>query len=160
MCKAKARMSLNYKMAAQKNVVEVIRTVHKVGGPPPSITKPQSKPIPKAIPQLKPQIKTPPNSPRPDFLEPLSPSSTTQKKNEEEMKERIKAYWDWQMEQPGFWEEKIEQLEKSREKYNRKGAWSANDLVAVNAIDAELEYCWKNLYELLEEYDADSDETI
>ena len=144
----------------QKNIVQVIRTVHKIGGPPPVFVAPKEAPKPIS----KPQVKTPPQSPRPDFLEPLSPTAT-QKKLEASMQERIKAYWDYQMEQNWFWEERIERLEKEREKYNKKRGWSARDLAAVEEIDAELKYCLRNLDDLKEneyysEDDADFDETV
>ena len=144
----------------QKNIVQVIRTVHKVAGPPPVFITPKEAPKPIS----KPLIKTPPQSPRPEFMEPLSPA-TIQKKREAEMQERIKAYWDSAMEQPWFWEERIERLEKEREKYNKKRGWSANDLAAVEAIDAEMKYCLRNLEEIKEndsysEDDADIDETV
>ena len=145
----------------QKNVkvVQVIRTVHKVGGPPPVYITP---PKPKEDPKPQVQIKTPaPNSPRPDFLEPLSPASM-QKKLTVDMQQRITDYWNYQMEQPWFWEEKIELLEREREKYNKKRGWSGKDLAAVEAIDEEIKYCLKNLEELQysEEEDAGFDETF
>lgn len=162
------------------NVVKVIRTVYRIN----DTSSPAANPIVSAWaakPTLKldvkpevllkveevpakPTINIPlasPTSPRPDFLEPLSPTSSVQLHT----KWQIAEYWNWQMDHPGFWEEKIEQLEKRREKYNVKSGWSAKDIAAADAIDEELTYCFKELQQFKEhmdysEDDADINESI
>jgi hypothetical protein len=164
------------------NVVKVIRTVYRIN----DTSSPAAKPVvsvwatkptlkldvnaevpskPEEVPSTPtiniPPISPTPTIPRPDFLEPLSPTSSVQLHT----KLQIAEYWNWQMDHPGFWEEKIEQLEKRREKYNVKGGWSAKDVVAADAIDEELRYCFKELQQLKEDMDysedyADINETI
>ncbi len=56
-----------------------------------------------------------------------------------------------------FWESRIETLEKSRERYNKKRGWSAEDVAAVDAIDAEIQEC-ENEIARLEEYDDYEDD--
>lgn len=40
-----------------------------------------------------------------------------------------------------YWASRIETLEMCRERYNKKAAWSAEVIQAVNEIDAEIEEC-------------------
>lgn len=170
-----------------KNIdgVKVVRTVYRVNEIPSPVAKPSisawaSKPtLKQEVNQVKTVVKTEvlptvsissppsPTTPRPGFLEPLSTTFSTQleARMEADMKLRVAKYWNWQMDQPGFWEERIEQLEKHREKYNIKGGWAANDVAAADAIDEELTYCFNELQQLKEdlvysEDDADIDETI
>jgi hypothetical protein len=145
------------------NIVKIIRTVHRIGEYPssssasPVISAWASKPTLKLeVPSSKPTVNIPstsPTSPRPGFLEPLSPAAASllQTNIDLHTKERVAEYWNWQMEQPGFWEEKIEHLEKRREKYNVKSGWSAKDVAAADAIDQELKYCFKELQQLKED---------
>ena len=51
-----------------------------------------------------------------------------------------------------FWEDRIESLERSRERYNKKRGWSADDLAAVEEIDAEIKEC-ENEIARIESYD-------
>jgi hypothetical protein len=51
-----------------------------------------------------------------------------------------------------FWEHRIETLEISRERYNKKWGWSAEDVAAVDAIDAEIQEC-ENEIARIEGYD-------
>lgn len=51
-----------------------------------------------------------------------------------------------------FWERRIELLEMRRERYNKKRGWSAEDILAVEEIDRELEECEENL-DRIEGYD-------
>jgi hypothetical protein len=167
------------------NVTKVIRTVYRVNEIPSAVAPPVISAWASKLtvkPEVKPEIlskpsitipsaslppSSSPTSPRPGFLEPLSPTPSTQLQAnmEIEMTVRVANYWNWQMDHPGFWEEKIEQLEKRREKYNTKGGWSAKDSAAADLIDEELKYCFKELQQLKEdmnysEDDADIDEPI
>jgi hypothetical protein len=51
-----------------------------------------------------------------------------------------------------YWESRIETLEKSRERYNKKRGWSAEDVAAVEEIDAEIQEC-ENEIARIEAYD-------
>ena len=42
------------------------------------------------------------------------------------------------LEDPEYYEYRIEQLERSREKYNKKMSWSAEDMEQIDAIDEEI----------------------
>ncbi len=98
---------------------------------PPSIKKPESPPTPTS----------PTSKERPDFLEPLptSPSSDAYRKAfYEEMKKREQEYYEWEAEQPSTYQREIELLERRREKYNKKASWSAKDAAEVDKIDKEI----------------------
>lgn len=60
-----------------------------------------------------------------------------------------------EMDTVSFWERRIESLEKSRERYNKKMGWSANDIAAVEEIDAEIKECEAEIdrIEEMDEYD-------
>ena len=45
----------------------------------------------------------------------------------------------------GYWESRIESLERSRERFNKKAAWSAETIQAVDEIDAEIMECERNI---------------
>ncbi len=96
---------------------------------PSPIKKPESPPT------------TPTSKERPDFLEPLptSPSSDAYRKAfYEEMKKREQEYYEWEAEQPSTYQREIELLERRREKYNKKASWSAKDAAEVDKIDKEI----------------------
>lgn len=109
-------------------------------------------------------IKAPPVSPRPEFLEPLSPTPLTpppspwstlgmDESDYHAMMGRVmkqysdsmrKTYVDNlldEMNYPSYWLGRIEQLEKEREYFNRKRGWSAAEIMAVEKIDAEIQEC-------------------
>ncbi len=44
-----------------------------------------------------------------------------------------------------YWESRLETLERCRERYNKKRAWSADDIQAVDEIDAEIQVCEENI---------------
>ena len=54
-----------------------------------------------------------------------------------------------------FWEGRIETLERSRERYNKKRGWSADDIAAVEEIDAEINECENEIasIESLDDFD-------
>jgi hypothetical protein len=104
------------------------------------------------------------DSPRPEFMEPLSPKPLTPPPTpwqilgmpEPEywaMTERVqKMYREIErknyeeallndLNRPRFWEGRIEKLEKEREYFNRKGGWSAIDMACVDRIDAQIHEC-------------------
>lgn len=119
--------------------------------------------------------KTTPTSPRPEFLEPLSPTPTSPSQmppppppspwedlgmTEEEflaMMERVRQEQRKSMREnfinnlvadlrrPSFWLRRMEQLEKEREYFNKKRGWSAMDMLAVDKIDAEIQECENEL---------------
>lgn len=86
----------------------------------------------------------------------------TQEKFETMMAQVAKDMRSWQMENyrnkmvndlnsVSYWEDRIDMLEMQRERYNRKRAWSAKDILAIEEIDEEIAECEENIYEL-EEY--------
>jgi hypothetical protein len=99
--------------------------------PPPPIKKPESPPTPTS----------PTSKQRPEFMEPLStsPSSDAYRKAfYEEMKKREQEYYEWEAEQPSTYRREIELLERRREKYNKMASWSAKDAAEVDKIDKEI----------------------
>jgi hypothetical protein len=111
--------------------------------PPPAIKKPESPPV------------SPTSKDRPEFLEPLSPTPRTEAYRNaflEDLKKRQEEYLIWESQQPGTWYREIEMLERRREKYNKKAAWSASDMAEVDRIDKKIKECEKIL-ETLEEED-------
>lgn len=121
----------------------------------------------------KPQTskKTTPTTPRPDFMEPLSPTPTSpstmpppppptpwedlgmteadflammervREQQRESMRENFVNNLVADLKRPSFWLRRIEQLEKEREYFNKKRGWSAMDMVAVDRIDEEIQEC-------------------
>ena len=61
-----------------------------------------------------------------------------------------------------YWESRIETLEKSRERYNKKRGWSAEDVAAVEEIDAEIQECENEIarIEAYDDYDYEYDQPI
>jgi hypothetical protein len=109
--------------------------------PPPSIKKPESPPT------------SPTSKERPEFMEPLPSSPSTdayRKAFYEEMKKREQEYYEWEAQQPGTWYREIESLERRREKYNKKAAWSASDVAEVDRIDKKIKE-YEKILEALEE---------
>lgn len=61
---------------------------------------------------------------------------------------------------PSYWTLRMNQLEREREFFNKKAAWSAAEMACVEQIDLELEECEMELdriYDMVErmEYDCD-----
>lgn len=127
---------------------------------------------PKEIPQpvipspiKKPE--SPPTSPtskeRPDFMEPLptSPSVEAYRKAfYEDMQKRQQEFYEWEARQPGTYKREIENLERRRQKYNKKAAWSAKDAAEVDKIDRDILENQKMIDWLVqneEEYSYDED---
>lgn len=112
---------------------------------PKVVTAPAAAPPPPAVKTPPPkQPKTPEPSP------PVSPKSTL---SAEVQRENMKAYYEWEARLPSTWRREIELLEREREKYNRKAAWSGADLAAVEKIDREMKACMEmvNWLERVEE---------
>ena len=115
--------------------------------------------------------KSTPKTPRPEFLEPLSPGPASAQSpweriglTEEEytalqervrnafVTERKKEYNVFllaEMEMPAFWSRRMDQLEKEREVFNKKWGWSAAELARVEQIDEELKECQEEFDRLL-----------
>lgn len=97
----------------------------------------------------------PPAPPIPDWEK----VGMTQEKFESMMAQVAKDMRSWQMENyrnkmvndlnsVSYWEDRIDMLEMQRERYNRKRAWSAKDILAIEEIDEEIAECEENIYEL------------
>lgn len=126
------------------------------------------------------KIVVPPlDSPRPEFLEPLSPKPITPptpppspweilgmtetdynammdrlyKQRVEDMRQNYMNNLLADMQRPSFWLRRIEQLEKEREYFNKKRGWSAADMMVVDRIDAEIAECQDELDNLYGEED-------
>lgn len=127
--------------------------------------------------KTKPQTskKTTPTTPRPEFLEPLSPTPVSpslvplpppptpwedlgmteqeflammervRQQQRESLRENYINNLLADLKRPSFWLRRIEQLEKEREYFNKKRGWSAGDMLAVDRIDEEIEECEKEL---------------
>lgn len=134
---------------------------------------------PTSIKKKTPKNSEPAPSPRPDFLEPLSPTPVTPPPlpptpwemlgmTEEAylaMRERVfkqfqedqrKNYMDAliaDLESPSYWNRRIEQLEREREFFNKKRGWSAADITCVERIDADIQECEDELERIYAEED-------
>lgn len=127
--------------------------------------------------------KSTPKTPRPEFLEPLSPSPVSpslvpppppptpweelgmsepeflammervRQQQREAMRENYINNLFADLKRPSFWLRRIEQLEKEREYFNKKRGWSAADIVAVDRIDEEIEECENELEMIYAEED-------
>jgi hypothetical protein len=53
---------------------------------------------------------------------------------------------------PSYWYSRIETLEMCRERYNKKAAWSAEVIRAVDEIDAEIAECEGEIYRIESEF--------
>ena len=122
---------------------------------------------------------SPPTSPRPEFLEPLSPKPITpptppptpwetlgmEETEYHAMMERLRKQYAEDMrktyinnlladlQRPSFWLRRIEMLEKEREYFNKKRGWSAADMIAVDRIDEEIAECQDELDNLYADED-------
>ena len=118
-------------------------------------------------------------SPRPEFLEPLSPKPVTPpappptpwemigmpESEYHAMMERVtsrhreldrKIYEQTlldELKHPRFWLERIEHLEREREYFNRKRGWSAIDIACVDRIDEQIQDCEDELDRIYAEED-------
>ena len=129
--------------------------------------KPKDVPIvPKlSIPEPIKKPVTPPMSPiakeRPGFLEPnpVSPGAEALKRfYMDSMRKNQEEYYEWEANQPSTWTRMIDELERRREKYNKKAAWSAMDLLEVEKIDKRIAEC-EDILGRLEEDDEYYDES-
>lgn len=124
--------------------------------------KPSSR---NSTPKNKVVIATP--SPRPEFLEPLSPKPVTpppppptpweilgmaetdyhammgrvRQQMMDSMRETYMNNLLADLDSPSFWLGRIEQLEREREYFNKKRGWSALDIASVDRIDEEIKEC-------------------
>jgi hypothetical protein len=119
-------------------------------------------------------------TPRPEFLEPLSPtplspvpSPTTtpwelvgmteadytamqarvQKQMRESMREDYINNLLADLKNPSFWYRRMDSLETEREYFNKKRGWSAVDIACVKKIDEEIKECEEELDALCEQQD-------
>jgi len=119
--------------------------------------------------------KTTPKTPRPEFLEPTSVSpppaptpwetlgmaeeefhAMLERVRQESIRSMRKSYEDAmiaELRSPAFWLQRIERLEKERERYNQKRGWSAEDAGFVDSIDDEIQRCQEELDLIYDEED-------
>lgn len=69
----------------------------------------------------------------------------------ETYKQNLLAEWD----SISFWEDRIESLERERERYNKKRGWSAEDIAEVDQIDARIKECEDHIARIEEVDDFD-----
>ena len=103
----------------------------KVITPPPAIKKPE----------LQATSPLSNDKERPGFLEPLvsSPKADAFRKAfYEDMKKREQEFYEWESRQPGTYRREIENLERRRQKYNKKASWTGKDAAEVEKIDKEI----------------------
>jgi hypothetical protein len=101
-------------------------------------------------------------SPRPEFLEPISPmakapADSISKLFAEYQKKNVEEYRRWEEQQPSTWLRQIEVLENQRSKITKKGKLSAQDLSELDEIDERIEYCEEVLADLENDYFEDSE---
>jgi hypothetical protein len=121
----------------------------------------------KTAPKAKEPVKSPltkevVGSPRPEFLEPMSPTvkvspDISSKLMMEYQKKNMEEYSQWEIDRPSTWLDQIERLENERSKITKKGKLSAADLQYLDEIDEKIEYCEKVLADLEEDYFEDSE---
>ncbi len=59
--------------------------------------------------------------------------------------ENYKAALDADLDSISYWESRLDWLEQSRERYNKKRGWSAEDIYAVEEIDDQIKECEENI---------------
>jgi hypothetical protein len=101
-------------------------------------------------------------SPRPGFLEPMSPVAKvapdlSDKLMKEYQRKNMEEYYQWEIDQPSTWLKQIDFLENQRSKITKKGKLSAEDLKRLDEIDSEMEYCEGVLADLENDYFEDSE---
>jgi hypothetical protein len=98
-------------------------------------------------------------TPRPEFLEPISPKPqiSSAKMIQDYQRKNMEAYFQWEVQQPSTWLKQIEVFEKQRSKITQKGKLSANDLEELEALDEKIEYCEDALADLENDYFEDSE---
>lgn len=92
-----------------------------------------------------------------DIKEPIPSEAPVEEREipsiaEEKMNEALLNEWS----SPEYWERRIESLEKQREKYNKKPAWSAEDVAEIDRIDKAIHDCdiyIRDLYIHMDEQD-------
>jgi hypothetical protein len=57
------------------------------------------------------------------------------------------------LDNPSYWNRRIEQLEREREFFNKKRGWSAADITCVERIDADIQECEDELERIYAEED-------
>ena len=121
-------------------------------------------------------------TPRPEFLEPLSPTPSSpppppppppspwetvgmtesdfttmqdrvRKQMAEDMRQNYISNIIADLKTPSFWNKRIESLEKEREYFNKKRGWSAADIACVEQIDDEIKECQEEVEALYAEED-------
>lgn len=101
-------------------------------------------------------------TPRPGFMEPISPvvktsPDTISKMMLEYQKKNMAEYYEWEANQASTWLRQIEVLETQRSKITKKGKLSAEDLSQLDEIDDRIEYCEEVLADLENDYFEDSE---
>lgn len=157
-------------MAAMKttmnpvNVVKTVTTVYSGKDVPlylKKLVETQAKQVqpPKAV--KIPTSPTPqsPASPRPAFLEPVSPKASLSPKEmiQEYQRKNLEEYLQWEVTQPSTWLRQIEEFEKQRAKIVKKGKLSASDAAELDRLDDEIEYCEQVLADLEDDSFQDSE---
>ena len=146
------------------NVVQTVRTVY-TGKDVPSYIKKFADVQTKQVQPLKPiAVATSPKpespaSPRPAFLEPMSPKASLSPKEmmQEYQRKNVEEFLQWEMNQPSTWLRQIEEFEKQRAKIVKKGKLSAIDAAELDRLDQEIEYCENVLADLEDDSFEDSE---
>jgi len=73
--------------------------------------------------------------------------------------ENIRAAMEADLDSVCYWTIRVETLERCRERYNKKRGWSAEDIDAVDEIDAEIQQCEDNI-DRLEGWDSFEGEEV
>ena len=131
---------------------EVLRIKAEAAKMPTKPTEPAKSPLTKEVVV----------SPRPQFLEPISPipnltSGAMNKMIQEYQKKNMEEFYQWEANQPSTWLRQIEVLENQRSKITKKGKLSAEDANELDFLDEKIEYCEKVLAELEDDYFEDSE---
>lgn len=103
-----------------------------------------------------------PTTPRPEFLEPISPvgmvsPKTSMKMMQEYEQKNMEEFYQWEIQQPSTWVKQMEVFENHRSKITKKGRLSASDLEELEVLDEKIEYCENTLAELENDYFEDSE---
>jgi hypothetical protein len=101
-------------------------------------------------------------SPRPGFLEPISPIVKSTPDAARQMmlkyqKQNMEEFYQWEANQPSTWLRQIEVLENRRSVITKKGKLSAEDAYELDLLDEKIEYCEDVLAELENDYFEDSE---
>lgn len=101
-------------------------------------------------------------TPRPEFLEPISPVGIVSPKVSAMMvreytKKNMEEYLQWEIQQPSTWLKQLDVFENQRSKITKKGKLSASDLDELDDLDEKIKYCEDALADLEGDYFEDSE---